>query len=161
MISPALREKTTAVVRILFRLFIGGIFAYAGFSKLMSHPENFQAAMAEYGMIPSFLLPVLARTIPWVEWLAGMFVLAGYQFRPSVLLLAAMSVSFCVLILVSGKLWGAGGGDCGCFGGGIHLSSRQMFFVDLFNTVNGLWLARSSKSMPWTLDRWLGQQSEN
>jgi hypothetical protein len=63
-------------------------------------------------------------------------------------------------VLGSGNiLLGASGGmSCGCFGeGGLHLSVRQIFFLDLFDLAIGLKLF-SVKNHVWSLDAWLKKQ---
>ena len=72
MISLNQEEKT---YRILFlgRVCLGLVFAYSGFTKLMEPVENFQGGMAAYEIIPYVVIPFLARVIPWIEFVFGVF----------------------------------------------------------------------------------------
>lgn len=142
MIRAAWKEKNYTIL-FLGRLFLGLVFAYSGFTKLMEPVENFQGAMAAYGVIPYAVVPFLARVIPWSEFLFGVFLILGYLPRVSSGVLAAMSWSFVLLILVTRIATGALPADCGCFGEGslVHLAPLQVLAMDLCNTVIGIRLA--------------------
>ncbi len=131
--------------RILFlgRIFIGLIFAYSGFTKLMEPVENFQGGMAAYEIIPYIFIPFLAHVIPWVEFLFGSFLIVGYLPRVSATVLATMSWSFVLLIFITRIVTGGLPADCGCFGEGsiIHLNPYQVFIMDICNTAIGIRLA--------------------
>jgi len=142
VISLKQEEKTYAIL-FCGRIFLGLIFAYSGFTKLMEPVENFQGAMAAYEIIPYAVVPFLARVIPWIEFLFGAFLILGYLPRVSALVLAAMSSSFVLLIFTTRIVTGALPADCGCFGEGsvIHLKPYQVLIMDVFNTVIGIRLA--------------------
>lgn len=131
--------------KILFlgRIFLGLVFAYSGYTKLMEPVENFRGAMAAYEIIPYFAISSLAYVIPWIELVFGIFVLVGYLSRISALVLAMFSASFILLILTTRIVTGALPADCGCFGEGslIHLKPMQVVFMDLCNTFIGIRLA--------------------
>lgn len=139
MISLNQEEKT---YRILFlgRVFLGLVFAYSGFTKLMEPVENFQGGMAAYEIIPYAVVPFLARVIPWIEFVFGAFLITGYLPRVSALVLAGMSWSFILLIVTTRLVTGALPADCGCFGEGslIHLKPLQVLAMDIANTIIGL-----------------------
>ncbi len=140
--------------KILFwgRMFLGLIFAYSGFTKLMEPVENFQGGMAAYEIIPYGIVPFLAHVIPWIEFLFGAFLILGYLPRVSALVLAAMSWSFVLLIVTTRVVTGALPADCGCFGEGswIHLKPYQVLIMDICNTVIGIRLALL-KSHPFSV----------
>lgn len=131
--------------RILFfgRMFLGLVFAYSGFTKLIAPVENFQGGMAVYEIIPYAIIPFLAHVIPWIEFFFGAFLIVGYLPRVSALVLAAMSLSFVFLILATRVVTGALPADCGCFGEGsvIHLKPYQVLIMDVCNTLIGVRLA--------------------
>jgi uncharacterized membrane protein YphA (DoxX/SURF4 family) len=149
--------------RMLFlgRMFLGLIFAYSGFTKLMEPVENFQGGMAAYEVIPYMFVPFLARVIPWVEFLFGSFLILGYLPRLSALVLAVMSWSFVLLIITTRVVTGALPEDCGCFGEGslIHLNPLQVLIVDLCNTFIGIRLALF-KPHPFSLDLLLKNKND-
>jgi uncharacterized membrane protein YphA (DoxX/SURF4 family) len=127
----------------LGRMFLGLVFAYSGFTKLMEPVENFQGAMDAYEIIPSVVIPFLAHVIPWIEFLFGAFLILGYLPRMSALVLAAMSLSFVLLILTVRMVTGVLPADCGCFGEGslVHLKPLQVLIMDVCNTFIGIRLA--------------------
>lgn len=138
-------RRANPVLLILLRLYLGALFIYAGFIKLSEPVENFQAAIQQYSLVPYVLTPYLARTMPWMELVGGVFLIAGYLTRWSALLLAAISLSFCALI-GSSFLAGSLPPDCGCFGSsGIHLALREVFILDWVNFFLGLWLFRTRR----------------
>jgi uncharacterized membrane protein YphA (DoxX/SURF4 family) len=136
-------EKTNYKILFLCRLFLGLIFAYSGFTKLMEPVENFQGGMAAYEVIPYAVIPFLARVIPWIEFLFGAFLILGYLPRVSAAVLALMSWSFVLLIVTTRFVTGALPVDCGCFGEGslIHLKPYQVLIMDVGNTFFGICLA--------------------
>ncbi len=145
---------------IFCRMFLGLVFAYSGFTKLMEPVENFQGGMAAYEIIPYAVIPFLAHVIPWIEFLFGAFVIVGYLPRVSVLVLAGMSSSFVFLILATRIVTGSLPADCGCFGEGslIHLKPFQVLILDVFNTLVGIRLA-FLKDHPFSLAAFLKAKS--
>mgnify|MGYP001769721380 CR=1 FL=1 len=142
-------DRTEKTYHILFfgRIFLGLVFAYSGFTKLMEPVENFQGGMAAYEIIPYVLIPFLARVIPWIEFFFGVFLILGYLPRISALVLAAMSWSFVLLIIMTRIVTGALPADCGCFGEGspIHMTPFQVLLMDICNTIIGIKLALTPK----------------
>lgn len=147
-----MKEKSY-VFLFLGRLLIGLVFAYSGYTKLMDPVENFQGAVAAYDIIPYIFVPYIARIIPWIEFIFGMLVLAGYMTRVSALVIAGMSLSFVVLIAATKVLTGTMPADCGCFGEGsfFHLAPLQVVVLDIVSAVIGLKLFLTSKH-PFSLD---------
>lgn len=144
----------------LGRIFLGLVFAYSGFTKLMEPVENFQGGMAAYEVIPYAVIPFLARVIPWIEFLFGVFLILGYLPRVSALVLAVMSWSFVLLIVTTRIVTGALPVDCGCFGEGslIHLKPLQVLVMDICNTLIGICLALL-KTHPFSLATFLKTKS--
>ncbi len=137
-----MQEKSYKIL-FLGRMFLGLVFAYSGYTKLMEPVENFQGAMAAYEIIPYGVIPLLARIIPWIEFVFGVFLLVGYMPRVSAAVLAMMSWSFVLLILATRFMTGALPADCGCFGEGslLHFSPVQVVCMDLINVFVGIRLA--------------------
>ena len=144
--------------KILFlgRIFLGLVFAYSGFTKLLEPVENFQGGMAAYEVIPYGVIPFLAHVIRWIEFFFGAFLILGYLPRLSALVLAGMSLSFVLLILITRLKTGSLPADCGCFGEGslIHLKPHEVLIMDICNTLIGLRLA-FYKDHPFSLAAFL------
>ena len=116
------------------RLFVGFVFAYAGYSKLMEPIENFRGVLAEYRAIPYAAVPAIAAVLPWLELFSGGFLLAGFAMRPSAAAAALICLGFLVVLSASHIFYGSVPASCGCFGeSGIHLTVLQVFFLDLTN----------------------------
>ena len=107
----------TALVRnrhlhLALRLFLGAFFVYASIDKIWS-PAAFARIVYQWqvvGPVPSNLVAV---TLPWVELLAGLLLIAGVSRRESALVVALLLVVF----LVAGGSVMARGIDvqnCGC-----------------------------------------------
>lgn len=134
------------------RIFLGLVFAYAGFSKLMEPVANFRGILAQYEVIPYSLVPMIALILPWFEFILGVFLILGYVPRLSAFLLTLFSFIFLMVLGSSKLLLGAIPISCGCFGeGGIHLSVRQVFLLDLADLVLGFQLFLR-KNHPWSLE---------
>jgi uncharacterized membrane protein YphA (DoxX/SURF4 family) len=136
---------------VIARLFLGGVFAYAGFMKLMEPEANFRAVLEQTAWLPEVWIPVLSKAIPWMEWLGGMFVLMGLLTRVGTFLLAILSAAFMVSLALS-LAQGEGLRDCGCFGtSGPHLSVTQAFLLDALTTALGLILFLKHRHR-WAVD---------
>lgn len=158
MIFLEQKEKTYAIL-FLGRIFLGLVFAYSGFTKLMEPVENFQGGIAAYEIIPYVFIPLIAHVIPWVEFFFGVFLIIGYLPRISALVLAGMSWSFVLLILMTRIVTGALPADCGCFGEGspIRMTPLQVLLMDICNTLIGLKLALTPKH-PFSLTAFLSSK---
>jgi uncharacterized membrane protein YphA (DoxX/SURF4 family) len=114
---------------IVARIFVGGIFILAGFFKLIDPIENFRGMITAYGVIPYALVTPISLFLPWLEFLVGVFLIAGYFPRLSAAFLGLCSASFIILITVA-KFMGTLPDSCGCFGEHIPMSPYQMLLLD-------------------------------
>ena len=141
------------------RMGVGLIFAYAGWAKLTEPSANFEASLLKYGVFTPQWIPWIARILPWLEWLTGSFLIVGYLPRLAAAGAGLLSLAFLIVLGSSRIFLEAGGTECGCFGqSGIHLSLRQIFFVDLINFAVAFRLAFLDR-FPWTLHSFLLKQS--
>ena len=148
-------NKIHPAVWLVARIFLGFVFAYAGFSKLIEPIENFRGAVAQYGVVPYSVIPVVAMVMPWVELIFGVFLILGYAPRISALALTLMSLAFLIVLGSSNILTQGGSITCGCFGeGGLQLTMKQIFILDIVDTVIGVCLI-TVKSHWLSLDGWL------
>ena len=67
--------KNKAVL-LVFRLVLGGLFIYAGAVKA-SDPLDFAQSIRNYDLVGQSLSFVAALILPWLEILAGAFLIAG------------------------------------------------------------------------------------
>jgi putative oxidoreductase len=94
------------------RLLIGGMFVYASIYKVFD-PTGFAVSIRNYMIIPASWSNIVALTLPWIEIVAGVFLIIGIQVRPSALLSTGMLGVFLGAIIYAYSI-----GldiDCGCF----------------------------------------------
>jgi uncharacterized membrane protein YphA (DoxX/SURF4 family) len=99
-------------VQLVLRLLLGGFFVFASLDKIWS-PAAFAKIVYQWqvvGPVPSNLVAV---TLPWVELLAGLLLLAGVWKRESALVVALMLVVF---LVAAGSVMARGIDveNCGC-----------------------------------------------
>jgi len=94
------------------RLVIGGLFLYASINKIFD-PAGFASSIRNYMILPPEWSNVAALILPWIEVIAGAFLIVGVQIKPSALLTTGMLALFFVAIVYAFSV-----GldiDCGCF----------------------------------------------
>jgi len=99
---------TGAVCRVL----IGGLFIYTSLPKLL-RPDEFARLVAGYRILHPDLVNLVGITLPWVELIAGAFLVIGILPQSSAALISALLVLF----MAAGVLALARGLEisCGCF----------------------------------------------
>ena len=115
--------KHTTIV--LIRLIIGGLFLAAGLSKLGAPLKMLASIYAYQIVIPDWLANTVAHTLPWMEILLGLAMLAGLWLPVTTGWVAATLVVFTML---TAQAWWRGLAiDCGC----VDLSSLHPAFAAL------------------------------
>jgi putative oxidoreductase len=121
------------ILRILHwacRLFLGGIFIYAGYTKI-ENPLQFAAAVEAYKLISPDMVIWVVKVLPWLEIVIGGALLLGIMVRYTAAFAGAFLVFFIGVMLVT-YLRGIEA-DCGCFGVGERISplilSRDTLFI--------------------------------
>lgn len=114
----------------LARLTLASVFIYAGAVK-MQDVVAFAGHVAAYRILPYALNYLVASTLPYVEFLAGIMLLLNARVRPALLTVGSMTLVF-IAALVSVLLRGLEI-DCGCFdpGGGQNVSAGVALLRDL------------------------------
>ena len=126
-----------APLQALCRLALGGIFVYASLDKI-AHPGEFAKIIANYAILPDFLVTLPALVLPWVELVAGLCLVAGLWRRSSALLLSLL-----LLVFMAALSFNAVRGidvSCGCFStsAGDTENAWVLIFRDLLILVPGL-----------------------
>lgn len=98
---------------LTFRLVVGGIFIWAGISKIFD-PLGFAESIANYRAFSHWMTFFAALVLPWLEMICGVFLVLGFFRRSSALLLSLLLASFLALVAVT--LARGINIDCGCFG---------------------------------------------
>jgi putative oxidoreductase len=144
---------------VVARLLVGGVFVFAGMSKLALPHGEVVAQMQQYTIIPRLLTPLIATVLPWVEVLSGAALLIGFLTSPAAWLVVAQLVSFCLLMLVV-LAAGIEVEDCGCFGAlGWKETPLQVLLRDLVMLAL-MWPVVTRHRDVGSVDGW-GQSLEN
>jgi uncharacterized membrane protein YphA (DoxX/SURF4 family) len=146
-------------VILIFRLILGATFIYASLDKI-AHPEQFAKIVYNYKILPGSLINIFAVILPWVEFLAGCFLILGIFTESASLLLSFLLVIF--VIAISINLLRGVNLNCGCFSTnpagkkeGVSLLFRDFLFLFMglmifffnkgFATISSLYSRKSSR----------------
>lgn len=97
---------------LMFRVYLAGIFIYASLHKI-TFPAEFADNVASYVLVPYWLLNPMAVFMPWVELVAGLFLLAGVRVRAASMIIGALLAVFTVAVIIA--LIQDTPIGCGCF----------------------------------------------
>ncbi len=134
-----IRNKAILVV---FRVVLGGLFVYAGVVKALE-PLDFAQNIRNYQLVGQSLSFVAALVLPWLEILAGAFLVAGIWKRGAALVISALLVFFILLTAVT--MARGLDVDCGCFGPAARKAGWGVILEDLGMLSMGLTILLSRK----------------
>jgi len=129
---------------------VGFVFIYAGILKI-SDPAGFSDAINNYDLLPLLFVNLFAITLPWIEVVAGLFLMFGISVKENSFIISVMLVVFLLAIVIS-----LGRGlniECGCFStssgskvGIIKLveNSTLLIFSFLLTKFNSVYLSLTS-----------------
>lgn len=103
------------VVVLAARVVLGSVFVIAGVEKI-ANPDAFAKAINNYQLLPYGTLNVMALVLPWLEVLAGAFLVFGVRLRASAAVTGLMLIVF-IGAIASAMMRGLSI-DCGCFSQG-------------------------------------------
>lgn len=99
-------------LHLLARLALGGLFVYASLDKIWD-PAAFAKIVYQWQVVGPVASNLVAVTLPWVELVAGLLLVAGVWRRESALVVALMLVVF-LLAAASVMARGIDVENCGC-----------------------------------------------
>jgi uncharacterized membrane protein YphA (DoxX/SURF4 family) len=131
--------KKKRMVIFFLRVAVGGIFFWAGVTKLV-HPESFAVIVENYQVLPPLWVALVAVWLPWVELLCGLFLLIGIFVRGSALTTSVLMIIF--MIMQMANLIRGLDVSCGCFSVSpeVKTSATLNFFRDLPILIGTVWL---------------------
>jgi len=103
----------TKYLLVSIRIFLGLVFVFAAVTKV-TEAETFAHAIANYKLLPNFLINFLAIILPWVELCGGILLVFGISVKENSTILSGLLFIFIIAILIS--LLRGLNIDCGCFG---------------------------------------------
>lgn len=105
---------------------LGGLFLYAGFTKLYppEHRYLFEIALSSYRILPVAAVIALAATLPWLEILLGGLLISGWKLRYTASFTSLLLLAF-ISVMTSTYFRGIEA-DCGCFGFGEPLTGTTL-----------------------------------
>jgi uncharacterized membrane protein YphA (DoxX/SURF4 family) len=112
MMEPGYGHGRYRLLEQACRILLGLVFLLYGLDKI-PHTDNFARAIANYRLLPEFLVNLLAVVLPWVEVACGLLLLSGQWVRSAALLSAFLLVVF--VIAVCAALMRGLDINCGCF----------------------------------------------
>ncbi len=99
-------------VSLVARLVVGSMFVIVGVGKI-TDPAYFAKEIANYRMLPEFLINLTAIILPWIELLTGLFFIAGIRLRANAAIIGSLVLLFNIFV---GVAWARGLDiNCGCY----------------------------------------------
>jgi len=101
------------LLKIVFRVLLGGMLLFAGYLKLQDNTALFES-VAYISWIPLILKSVIIDTLPWIEMIVGGLLILnvlGKIIKPAAFVIYLSFFIFAIYGLGAGIE-----GDCGCFG---------------------------------------------
>ncbi len=88
------------VIELAARIVVGLVFLLYGLDKI-AHADDFARAIANYRLLPEVLVNLVAVTLPWVECVCGLLLLAGQWVRSAALVSAFLMGVFVVAVSIT------------------------------------------------------------
>ncbi|MGH3144350.1 MAG: MauE/DoxX family redox-associated membrane protein [Rubrobacter sp.] len=126
--SAARSILTGSYATLLSRIVLGGVFLSAGATKVFD-PGSLAASIRTYELgVPEWFVTLSANSLPYIEVLLGLYLLAGLFTRISAWTTNALMLVF-IVALVQGALRGLEI-DCGCFGSAAGSAGASNLWLD-------------------------------
>lgn len=109
---PRMKEEAAGWATVLSRLLLGAVFLYASFDKI-ANPGAFAKAVYNYQMLPDSTVNLVAVTLPWIELLLGVCLIAGFWLPGATILCTGLLILF-VSAMAYNEIRGLDV-HCGCF----------------------------------------------
>ncbi|MEO8445849.1 MAG: MauE/DoxX family redox-associated membrane protein [bacterium] len=82
---------------IALRIIVGALFIYASHDKLFNQ-EDFSKAIYNYRFLPEIFINIFAIVIPYIELIAGLFLIFGIYKRGSSLIIIILLIMFIIAL---------------------------------------------------------------
>jgi len=127
--APSTGWRWPAVVTLLARLGLGGLYVFMGLSKA-AQPVEFLKLVRQYELVDApFWLNLIAATLPWFEVFCGLLLLTGIAVRGAALVSLGMLIPFTAVVWQRAEVlqqasqipFCAVRFDCGCGAGEVQI----------------------------------------
>ncbi|MCP4689189.1 MAG: DoxX family membrane protein [Desulfobacterales bacterium] len=112
ILAHAKRLAVHPWLALILRLYIAGLFIYAGMYKI-NYTAEFAETIATYRMAPYWSVNFIAVVMPWTELICGILLACGVRVRSAIVVAGALLVMFTIGIVVN--LIRDSPISCGCF----------------------------------------------
>lgn len=146
----SVKQTIYVAMPIAIRLVLGGVFLWAGLSKV-SKPLVFAQTIKVYGILPDTAILPFAVVLPWVEIVVGVLLIIGVWMQSSALVCIGLLFSFEVALGVN--LYKGADFSCGCFGFGESGGSLVFTMIQDFFLLIGAAILVFVRSIPLSFDR--------
>jgi len=154
-VDKTLKRNSTNYLKILkhnafliIRLILGLIFIFSGYEKLQSPYQNFLYVIENYDFLIPFLEMFTAKVMPWLELIAGVFLVLGLWTRQSLRMITLLLLGF-ILVVGQAMVRKLPITDCGCFGESLSFPLHIVILFD--STLLALTLAHIYFQNPFQL----------
>lgn len=113
----------------LLRIIIGTVFLVSGFEKVIGPYQNFMYVIEGYDVFSPLMQEYIAKILPWMELIIGLFLVLGLWIQVSLKITALMIAGF-IIIVSQALVRGLHLGECGCFGELISLPLHVVALLD-------------------------------
>lgn len=145
-------------IGLIFRLFLAGMWIYAGAIKIGNLEANLISVEAYQLPFPEWLIRLVGYAQPPLEIALGVLLLLGLFTR-----LSAIATSLGMLVFIAGISWAWANGlriDCGCFSAGGELTALEepTYLLDIVRDTVFLLMAVFliwRPGTPFAVDNWL------
>lgn len=142
---------------VVFRILIGVLFAVSGFEKLIGPYQNFLYVVQSYDMLPAWGEEIAARTMPWVEFIAGVFLALGLRLTTVLPAVMAMLAAF-IVVVGQALVRKLPIDECGCFGTLISFPLNVVITLDsLLLILTGILAGKRDDVQKFSLDGYLNE----
>jgi uncharacterized membrane protein YphA (DoxX/SURF4 family) len=117
-------------ILLILRLLIGVLFVVSGGEKALGPYQNFLYVVQSYEIFPPMLAELIARTLPWIELFAGLFIVLGLWLKTALWTAWAMFLGF-IIVVAQAMVRQLPIDECGCFG---ELLSFPLYGVLVFDS---------------------------
>ena len=123
-------KDPVGLLLVVLRVLIGALFVASGLEKLARNYENFILVVQSYKILSDHGAAYVARLLPWVELLLGVFLVIGFKLRPTLAALWILTSAF-ISVVGSALFRKLPIEDCGCFGEELSFPLKNILVFDM------------------------------